>query len=398
MTRNDNTAAKRKSTSKLQPRAICMARLIILISIGIFLLHAGASAQTPHARKTQNVVVVTIDGMRWQEIFDGADPVLLDHRLGGVKDRAATRAQYWREDLDERREALMPFLWGVVAKDGQIFGDPGANCDDQLTNGTKISFPGYAEMFCGFADPRVKSNKPIPNPNPTVFHFLAAKPEFKGKIAAYCTWDPFREILDVEKGAFPVVAGWRQIKGELLSDREHQVNELLADLPKLWVDNGFDAVTGYAAMAYFKKNHPRIFYVGFGETDEWAHLRRYDCYLDAANRNDRFLKQLWDYLQATPEYAGKTTLLVTTDHGRGSTLVDWTDHSPKTPNAERIWMAALGPDTPKMGIRKNISVTQSQLAATIAELLGEDYTAATPKAAAPLPDVMWQGIPVLRRE
>jgi phosphopentomutase len=125
--------------------------------------------------------------------------------------------------------------------------------------------------------------------------------------------------------------------------------------------------------------------VGLGETDEWGHARRYDFYLEAANKSDRFLAEIWQTLQKRPQYKEKTTLLVTTDHGRGLTRADWTDHGKNVPGAEFVWIAVLGPDTPALGERENVEVTQSQLAATVAKLLGEDFNAVSPKAAPALP-------------
>ena len=130
-----------------------------------------------------------------------------------------------------------------------------------------------------------------------------------------------------------------------------------------------------------------MLFIGLGETDEWGHGRRYDLYLDSAYNADKFLAELWDTLQKTPQYKDKTTLIITTDHGRGDTRVDWTDHGKNVPLAEYIWIAVLGPDTPAMGVRENMETTQSQVAATIAHVLGEDFNAASPKSAPPLPDV-----------
>ena len=79
-----------------------------------------------------------------------------------------------------------------------------------------------------------------------------------------------------------------------------------------------------------------------GETDEWAHQRRYDLYLDAAWRNDRMIRRLWEAAQSTPEYANRTALIVTTDHGRGDKPEDWPDHGRETPASERIWIAVMG--------------------------------------------------------
>ena len=128
-----------------------------------------------------------------------------------------------------------------------------------------------------------------------------------------------------------------------------------------------------------------MLYIGLGETDEWGHGRRYDLYLDSANKADRFLAETWQMLQKMPQYKDKTALVVTTDHGRGSTRVDWTDHGKKVPGAEFIWIAVLGPDTPALGEREGVEATQSQVAATIAALLGADFNAASKAAAAPLP-------------
>ena len=111
-------------------------------------------------------------------------------------------------------------------------------------------------------------------------------------------------------------------------------------------------------------------------------------HLEYPMRNaDRYVAELWKTIQQMAEYKDKTALVLTTDHGRGNTRVDWTDHGKKVAGAEYIWMAVMGPDTPAKGVRENVEATQSQVAATIARLLGEDFQAVSPKAAAPLADV-----------
>jgi hypothetical protein len=143
------------------------------------------------------------------------------------------------------------------------------------------------------------------------------------------------------------------------------------------------------ALEYLRTRQPRVLYVMLGETDEWAHGRRYDLYLDAAWRCDRFVRRLWDEAQSLPAYRGRTALVLATDHGRGGAPLDWTDHGQKVPAAEPIWMAVMGPGTPALGVREGLEVTQSQLAATVAQLLGlaEGFRKAQPKAAPPLPDL-----------
>lgn len=120
-----------------------------------------------------------------------------------------------------------------------------------------------------------------------------------------------------------------------------------------------------------------------GETDEWAHQGKYDMYLDAARRADEFIRRLWDTAQSMPQYRRSTTLLLTTDHGRGATPGDWTEHG-RRPAAEATWFAALGAAVAPLGVRESMAVTTSQLAATIAAVVGEDFRAAMPAAAPPL--------------
>jgi len=69
------------------------------------------------------VVLIVSDGLRWQEIFTGADPTLLNEEHGGIwASEASLKQQFWDDDPKVRRRLLFPFLWDVVAKQGQIFG------------------------------------------------------------------------------------------------------------------------------------------------------------------------------------------------------------------------------------------------------------------------------------
>ena len=160
---------------------------------------------------------------------------------------------------------------------------------------------------------------------------------------------------------------------------------MASDLPRHWDYGPVDAPIVYAAIETLRTRKPRVLYVMLGEGDEWAHQGRYDLYLDATFRADRFIERIWTTVQAIPEYAGRTSLLLTTDHGRGATTTDWMNHGREVAAAERTWIAVLGPDVAPLGVRRDVNVTTSQIASTIASLVREDYRAAVPDAAAPLP-------------
>ena len=89
------------------------------------------------------------------------------------------------------------------------------------------------------------------------------------------------------------------------------------------------------------------------------------------------------------QYRGKTTFILTTDHGRGGAPENWKHHGAKIDGAENIWMVFLGPDTQALGERSACDpVTQSQVAATLAAFLGEDYGKAVPQAGPAVPSVL----------
>jgi hypothetical protein len=298
-----------------------------------------------------------------------------------------------RDTPEARRSFLLPFIWGEVATKGQIFGDPSKQSRAHVTNGLWFSYPGYNVMFSGAPDARVDSNDKVPNPNITVLEWLNTRPGFAGKVAAFGAWDVLPFILNSARSHIPVGSGYAPVP-KATSERERLINDLAADLPPYWDYGTFDAPMVYAAIEALRTSKPRVLYIMLGDGDEWAHEGRYDLYLDAAQRGDRFIKRVWDTLQSLPAYAGRTTLLLTTDHGRGDTTKDWTDHGRKVPAAESTWMAALGPGVPALGVRDGVTVTTSQLAATIAAVVGENFQAASSKAAPPLPF----SSPALRRQ
>ncbi len=351
-----------------------------------FMVAAGAPVILPQAQSStaENVIVITLDGLRWQEVFSGISAALMNEKEGGVRNAAAVEQRFGGTTNEARRERLMPFLWSEVAKQGQIFGDPSAGSDARVTNGLYFSYPGYNEMLAGSPDPRITSNGRNYNTNVTVLEWLNGRPRFKGRVAAFGSWALLPWILNEPRSGIPSMTGHTLIR-DADTDAARMVNELTVGLPQYWAESTFDAPTAVAAIDYLRRKRPRVLYVMFEETDEWAHGRRYDLYLDGAFRNDGFIKRLWETAQSLPEYKGRTALVITTDHGRGETGNDWPSHGAKIAGADKIWMAVLGPGVAPLGVRKNISVTQAQVAATIASLVGEDYNRARPEAASPLP-------------
>jgi hypothetical protein len=346
--------------------------------------------------RTRNVVLFMTDGLRWQEVFRGADETLMNQENGKVEDPSALRSAFWRDSPQARREALMPFLWSVVARDGQLYGNRDEGSEAWVTNRIFVSYPGYSETFCGFPDHAIINNQKVPNANATVFEWLNAKPEYRGRVAAFGAWDVFPFIFNSQRAGFPVDDSLAPLTFGTITPRIEFLNQLRAETPPPWSGH-FDSLLFRGALEWFQVNRPRVLFVGLGETDEWAHQGEYDLYLTAARRADAYIRELWEACQADAAYRGTTTFVITTDHGRGDERGGpeaWHNHGIKYAGSEAIWIGVLGPDTPALGERKNVDpVTQSQVAATLAALLGEDYVAAQPKAAPPIAAAISSSLP-----
>ena len=123
-------------------------------------------------RKTENVILITLDGMRWQEIFKGAEKQLITDK-GFVSDSAWLARKFWNEDPVKRRELLMPFFWSVIQQQGQLYGNRSLGNKVNVSNNQWFSYPGYNEILTGFADnERIHSNDKFDNPNKTILEIL----------------------------------------------------------------------------------------------------------------------------------------------------------------------------------------------------------------------------------
>lgn len=359
----------------------------------LLVLFVGAPAHAQSALKTRNVVLIVSDGLRWQEIFTGADPTLLNEANGGIWDKEKDlRGEFWRDDPIERRRALFPFLWNTVAVRGQIFGNQTLGSVARVTNGLAFSYPGYNEMLTGHPDARIDSNEFGPNPNVSVLEWLNSLPDLHGKVSVFATWAIFKDILNVSRSHLPLQVGWDlPYRGEL-TERQALMNRLYQTTTRLEDEDLYNAFLQVPLLDSFAKNQPRVLFVGYGETDNWAHAGRYDLVLHSAHLFDHFVGELWEHLQALPAYRDRTTFIITTDHGRGSGPVEWKEHGIEQKGSENIWIAVLGPDTPPLGERRQgAEIHQAQIAATVAALLGKEFHQGVPAAAPPIGDVLGRG-------
>jgi len=352
---------------------------VLLLALLMAPAHAVAADDT-----AENLVLVTLDGVRWQEVFGGIDRELIeDERYSNAQ--AYLKETYWHEQRQERRELLFPFLWDVVATQGVLIGDREQASLMEVTNPWWFSYPGYNEILTGRADPAIDSNDKIWNRNVTFLEVLNDVNGFKNQVLAFGSWDVFPYIINSQRSGIPVNSGFT-IAAPATTAKSRWLNEISTEAPMLWRTVRLDLITHGYAMEALEYQHPRVLYVAYGETDDFAHDGSYDRYIDAAHRTDLMLSKLWKRLQADPFYRDRTTLMISTDHGRGNTPDDWTGHasgvedpSGLVPGSDEIWFAAIGSHIKGGGLVSG-HWRQSQIAATALAILQLDPASLMPQA------------------
>ncbi|MFV0249283.1 MAG: alkaline phosphatase family protein [Tenacibaculum sp.] len=359
---------------------------ITLTLIGLVILFIGCKKNNSNTAskeaedKSPKVFLISLDGVRWQEIFTGADSLLINSPVFN-KDTALLKQKYWDKDFKIRRKKLNPFLWETLVKKGQLYGNRNLNNKVNVANSYWFSYPGYSEILTGFADDqKINSNKKYNNPNKTILELANSMPEFKGEVGAFASWDVFPYIINEERSGIYVNAGYREAVAENISDKELYLNQLQKQAIKPWRSVRQDVFTHHYALEFIKRKKPKLLYIAYGETDDFAHDGDYTNYLLSLENTNMMIQQLWAYCQSNEYYKNKTTFIITVDHGRGTQPIEaWKHHgqynddkgnTKRVEGSNQTWIAVLGPSIDAKGeVAEQMQLYNDQIVSTIKKIL-----------------------------
>jgi hypothetical protein len=335
--------------------------------------------------RSENVILVVLDGVRTQEMFGGLDKNLVTqimheaHPNQKVEDQPFYK-KYWAETVEERRQKVMPWFWSEFLKNyGCIVGDRQNGSVAQVANKFRFSYPGYSELLTGTPQDAINTNDFGQNVFPTICEYIKERFQLDyNQVAVFASWRNLKDVAERKKGTVITNAGYDHY------DHSDPLVRYLSDMQfktlTPFKDVRHDSFTHRFALTHLNSHKPKFMFLGYGEPDDWAHHNRYDLYLESLNQIDHYLKELWEFITSDPHYAGKTSLIITTDHGRGETLADWHNHDFDIEGAQYVWMAF---GSPSLSHRGNILPATSsekhewrsnQVAATLLELLGVPHT------------------------
>lgn len=274
---------------------------------------AGAPAQSPDP-----VVVVTIDGARWQDVIDDRD--------------------------------LMPTLH-ALARDRGAFVGADARTAMRASGPNFVSLPGYTEIFTGRPAATCRDND---CPQTSTLTLLDRASEAGLSVAAFASWEKLDRAVTARPGSFVVSAG---------RDRDD-------DSPP-WPGSGDyrpDAKTAEAALDYLELREPDVLFVGLGDPDEHAHHGNVDGYRASLAFADSVLTRLVDVLDRMGERGKATHVFVTADHGRAN---DFRSHGGHAPESSRVWLVGAGPRIRARGVSRSPHERRlADIAPTIATVIG----------------------------
>jgi hypothetical protein len=352
----------------MRARAWAWVTLALLIALSV-------EARDPGAARSPNLVLVTFDGVRVEEMFAGLDAAVLQHVLGAKRLRledSDVYRRFWAPTREERRRRLMPFLWGtLLAGHGWIAGDRENGSHVRLVNAHRLSYPGYSELLTGHAhDDVIVDNARVRSPYPSVLERIQRELHLtRHEVAVFASWDTIGLVAESRPGSLFVNAG--PAAYDHPDPVVRRLSEMQFDTPTPWEHVRPDAYTFEFAMAHLRAHHPRVLYIALDETDDLAHDGRYEAVLEALHRYDRWLERLWTTLQTDSFYRGHTSLVITVDHGRGHDPTGWRAHGRGIDGSEDVWVAVVDPTDARRGSQGAGRVhTHRQLAPTLARLMG----------------------------
>lgn len=258
--------------------------------------------------ESPKLVLLTIDGVRWQEVFNGTDSHL-----------------YHKHGLEPRE--LLPNLYHYFVDNGSSFGK---DSPVVASGPAHISLPGYLEMMRGTPTLDCFTNSCDLELHTTLL-------DFYDKAAVFSSWDTVRKATSTHVDKLVISSG-RNYRSQVFHDMKLPDNRDF-ECYVGHLDYRPDEFTIKSTFDYLSREKPHFLWVSLGDTDEYAHAGNYEDYIKSLKRFDFFVGEV------IREYDENTVFIVTTDHGRSQ---DWRHHS-FDDESSRVWLMMHGAGVAHLG-------------------------------------------------
>ncbi|HXH76453.1 MAG TPA: sulfatase-like hydrolase/transferase [Bacteriovoracaceae bacterium] len=304
----------------------------------------------------QNVIFITWDGVRPEDFFSGRNDSSIS------TEPASFLGKFHKE----------------YAPQGIVLGDEASSSSMSVSNDSNISFPAYLSMMNGIYTDYCHLNQITPeclrNPIETLpERVLREKTLDKSKVAVFASWDRIKDAAESTKDSLVVSAGPVEFHDPNFPGAHDEINRKMHENINEWhYKNGErdDASTFNHAMTYIRNNQPKFIWIYLVETDDQAHGNNYPGYVRTINENEQKLEEVISTLSMMGEYGKNTSIVITTDHGRGQGPLGWMHHGNTHPASRKVWAFIKGPATKGLGNLKNTHYSHLNLRPTMERFMG----------------------------
>lgn len=311
--------------------------LVLLGAVALF----APSTKAAQGAVAENVILLMLDGVRWQEVYKG-----------------------------DAQGMIFRNLWRELAAEGLMFGNRDQGAPMTVSNGTNISLPAYQSIMAGFRQDCGSNGCGRIRTETLQERLLRELGGSRLGVATIASWEKIPHAVEHRAGATFVNAAFEPLADGTKDPELDEINlAQTRDLP-LWKGARFDRYTWAHSMRYLARHKPRFLFISLNDADEWAHRGEWSRYVEALRQYDGYLRELVAALKSMGEYGQKTMLIVTTDHGRGEGG-NWKHHGWIWPSSRFVWMYARGARSAPSGSATQFTeYTHNDIRPTIEAALG----------------------------
>lgn len=295
-----------------------LKRLWAVLLIALYTPLSFAQGDGAKKYKTENVLVLVMDGPRYSETWGDST-----HRN-------------------------IPHMANDMAPEGVIY-------TGFRNNGPTYTVSGHTAMVTGVYEKLENTGTAYPK-NPSMFQYWL-KATGKEKKSAYV-------IASKDK-----LAVLTNCKDKAWRDQFRPYS----DCGFNGLESGYrpDLTTFNRSLEILERDKPNLVLINFRQPDSWGHAGNYQKYLETMKNTDEYIYRIFQYIQTNPHYKDKTTIFVTNDHGRhlDGRKDGFVSHGDNCEGCRRINCFAYGPDF-KKGVITGVSRELIDIPVTIGELMG----------------------------
>jgi len=291
-------------------------RKSLTILFVLFLVLNSCSKNSLQGYKTENIIIIVVDGVRYSETWGDSTHQYIPHFSTIIADYGVVNTEFYN-------------------------------------NGVTRTVPGFTAITTGVYQEINNSGQESPT-YPSIFQYLIKKDSISNESA----WT----INSKDKLAVLGNCQESDWKDKYIPISDCGING---------IGSGYrhDTLTLASFFNVMSEYHPKLTLLGFREPDFSGHTNSWEDYLQEIKNTDEYIYRVWNYIQNDSFYAGTTTLFITNDHGRHLDGVGdgFQSHGDECEGCRHINFFAFGPDF-KEGVI-DIRREQIDIPATIAEIL-----------------------------